>query len=95
MACAKLTAQTVANSLVQHLEECKKIARQSVLLGARGPIIDTRAVPKTGLRSAVDWSSEKTGVVPRCPLTSAAAQTCEQNFLPATARRDERMLKGG
>jgi hypothetical protein len=57
-ACAKLTAQTGANSLVQHLEECKKIARQSVLLGARGPSLTLVRFLKQACAS-VDWSSEK------------------------------------
>jgi hypothetical protein len=58
-ACAKLTEQTGANSLVQQLEECKKIARQYVLLGARGPIIDYCAVPENRPAQSVDWPAEK------------------------------------
>jgi hypothetical protein len=93
-ACAKLTAQTGANSLVQHLEECKKIARQSVLLGARGPSLTLVRFLKTGLRER-GLVLGKTGLVPRRSLTSAAGRTCEQRLLLAAARFDERMLKGG
>ena len=49
-ACAKLTAQTPANSLVKHLEQCKKIARQSVLLGAGVPSLTIVRTLKQALR---------------------------------------------
>lgn len=38
--CAKLPSRTVGDSLVYSLEECKKNARQNVLLGVAGAVID-------------------------------------------------------
>jgi hypothetical protein len=40
MACAKLPFGCPAGSLVNPSEQCKKNARQKVLLGQRGTIID-------------------------------------------------------
>ena len=73
-ACAKLTAQRAANRLVKAKEECKKNARQYVLLGARGPITDNSRTLKNRPSKRAGYSSD--GVRKRrCSMWPAGAES--------------------